>query len=102
MGSYNDERNWDQEELDRAREVAKDNVVSEGGNVPQAAKIRSEEVLPSQEPSEVLQGERFSTEKERELVESGATTNDEDPEAARSAGAKNFERNRKAEEKESK
>jgi len=102
MATYNDTRNWDQDELDRARELAKDNVVSEGASVPQAAKIRSEEVLDSETPSPVLEGERPTTEEEREAVANGVTVNSEDVEADQNAGKAEFEKNRKAEEKASK
>lgn len=73
---YTDDRNWDQEELDRARNLAKDNVVTEGSSVPNAAKLHQENTVDSEEPSPVLEGERPTTEQEREAV--NGTDNDED------------------------
>lgn len=93
MATYNDTRNWDQEELDRAREVARDNVVSDGATVPQAAKVRADQQLDSATPSPVLEGDRPTTEDERRAVAEGVTVNSEDVEADSKAGKALFEQN---------
>lgn len=74
MGTYNDDRNWDQQELDRARQLAKDNVVTEGSTVPNAARLNADRVPETEKPNPVLEGERFTTEKEREEVEAREDT----------------------------
>lgn len=66
---YTDDRNWDQNELDRARELAKENVVTEGSTVPQAARLNQNTGADAAKPSPVLEGERATTEAEREVVE---------------------------------
>lgn len=96
--TYNDTRNWDQKELDRARKLAKDNVVSEGSTVPQAARLNQDIVADAQEPAEVLSGKRFTTEKEREIVESGVLENSEDPKLDAQAGKAQFEKDSKESE----
>lgn len=95
MATYNDTRNWDQDELDRARNLAKDNVVSEGSTVPQAEKLRADQQLDSEKPSPVLEGERPTTEDERKAVVDGTLVNSEDVEADENAGKALFEEDTK-------
>lgn len=96
MATYNDTRNWDQEELDRARELARENVASDGASVPQASRLNNAKADREEgkaEPSPVLEGERPTTEEEREAVANGVTVNSEDVEADKEAGKANFEQN---------
>jgi len=102
MATYNDTRNWDQKELDRARELAKDNVVSDGASVPQAAKVLADQQLDTATPSPVLEGDRPTTEDERKAVVDGTLVNSEDVDADEKAGLANFQSNSPADKKSNK
>lgn len=101
MATYTDDRNWDQKELDRARELARDNVVSDGATVPSAQRLNHQEQPENATPSPVLEGERPTTEMEREAVEavgpgvsvpSQSDTTQSDN-GDNEAGKRNFEKN---------
>ena len=98
--TYTDDRNWDQKELDRARELAKDNVVSDGASVPSAARLKADQVPDNATPSPVLEGERITTEQERKAVEENgpgvsipSEDNVTDDKSGKTSGKEEFEQN---------